>query len=72
MLGYVQERTVADWSDDLRCALDSNRARHGVSSSEALTSANLGAELVLTWLSEHRRPSVGRQIAIYHSLLLFH
>jgi hypothetical protein len=72
MLGYVQARTVADWSGDLRSALDSNRARHEVSSSEPLTAANLGAELVFTWLSEHRRPSIGRQIAIYHSLLLFH
>lgn len=72
MLGYVQVRSVADWSGDLRSALNTNRVRHEVSSSEPLTSANLGAELVSTWLSEHRRPTVGRPIAIYHSLLLFH
>jgi len=72
MLGYVQARTVAEWSGDLRCALDSDRARHEISSSDPLTPANLGAELVFTWLSEHRRPSVGRTIAIYHSMLLFH
>lgn len=72
MLGYVQTRSVADWGGDLRSTLDRNRVRHEVSSPEPLTSTNLGAESVCTWRSEHRRAAIGRPIAIYHSLLLFH
>jgi hypothetical protein len=71
MLGYVQTRSVADWCGDLRFALDENRAQHQICSSEPLVSANLGAESIPTWLSEHQRPAIGRSIAIYHSLLLF-
>jgi hypothetical protein len=72
MLGYVQARSVAAWVGDLRSALGGNRLKHEISSSEPLVSANLGAELIATWLSEHRRLAMGRPIAIYHSLLLFH
>jgi hypothetical protein len=71
MLGYVQTRGVADWSGDLHATLDDHRVQYGISSSGALAPADLGAEPIATWRSEHRRAPVGRPIAIYHSLLSF-
>lgn len=72
MLGYVQTRSIEAWGNDLRAALEKDSAHHEISSSEPLVSAILDAQPITTWLSEHRRLSVGRPLAIYHSLLLFH
>jgi hypothetical protein len=36
-----------------------------------LASHSRGAERIATWRSEHKRATIGRPIAIYHSLLLF-
>jgi hypothetical protein len=71
MLGYIQSRGVADWSRDLQTALDDYRVQYQVASPEPLAIANLGAERLATWCSEHLRVTVGRPIAIYHSLLPF-
>lgn len=72
MLGYIQAGTPAEWADRIGGQLDEGAASYSVRVSGEWAFSPLVQELVHTFRSRHDRLAVGRPIAVYHTLLIFH
>jgi len=71
MLGYVQSETCDAWAVKIeKKLLDRGNAYHLVDGSAWETSA-LTPELTHVFHTRHNRPSLGRPVDVYHTLLLF-
>jgi len=70
MLGYVQSGNPAEWASKILFEFKKNKASIQVCSGGEWTYVQIISELNC-YCSKHKRPSIGRPITIYHSLLNF-
>ncbi len=71
MVGYVQTELPKVWLQKIEAALDGARRSLCIPQGTGFESVRLAPELDPVHVSHHNRRSVGRQIQIYHTLLLF-
>jgi hypothetical protein len=71
MLGYVQEGTVDEWQEQLKERFDKPAVDLAVISGHSWKKHAFRSGPPNTFLSRHNRQSVGRDIDIYHTLLVF-
>ena len=66
MLGYVQNDSLTKWNQKVKAKVDKE------STTLSLVSSGISSDpsaLPLEWISSHVRPSIGRNIELYHILL---
>jgi len=71
MIGYVQLDAPVEWVERIRDGLTAEPVRFGFRNPPGLVPVALDASLEVPQLSHHDRSTIGRPIAIYHSLLRF-
>ena len=71
MLGYVQSRTPQQWADRIRSELQTDPSRYRITEHGRFSRAKIVNGLDHTYRSNHDRPSVGRRVSIFHTLLQF-
>ena len=71
MLGYVQNKEVADWIGQIRNSLTASPERYAFHLVPGLVNDQLTADLTETHRSHHDRPRLRQSIAIYHTFLQF-
>ena len=71
MLGYVQSGTPQEWADRIRCKLETDPSRYNMPERGRFSSVHIADGLDHTYRSNHDRPSVGRRVSIFHTLLQF-
>jgi hypothetical protein len=71
MLGYVQNHTPVVWAAKIEQGMKSEAKSLAVSTGGNWQATSLAPDLQFTYRSRHDRPSVGRQITMYHVLLPF-
>ncbi|UCE59250.1 MAG: hypothetical protein JSU63_17620 [Phycisphaerales bacterium] len=71
MLGYVQAGTPQQWVGRIRSALETDPSRYNMPELERFSSVEIVDGLNHTYRSNHDRPSVGRRVSIFHTLLQF-
>ena len=71
MLGYVQSGTSAAWAQRIRSAMAEARPDVRVVRAQEWSPVTIVPGVDATYVSGHNRPSVGRPIHIYHTLLVF-
>ncbi len=71
MLGYMQDDDASYWSGEIEAAINKDRVAYGVKGRKWWKRHTFleGPEHV--FFSRHMRKAVGRQINLYHTLLLF-
>jgi hypothetical protein len=72
MLGYVQAGSCEKWARRIENSLLKNPQRHGMLLSTGWEPCRIIDELQYTYRTQHKRPSLGRPIRVYHTLLLFY
>lgn len=72
MLGYIQTETPAEWAGRIGGQLHGSATSYSVCMAGEWVSSPLVEELGHTFRSGHDRSAVGRSIAVYHTLLIFH
>lgn len=72
MLGYVQDDTCAAWADKIRRALAKDRAKHAVVAGTDWEQVTVSPQCRAPYRTQHDRAALGRPVAVYHTLLLFH
>lgn len=71
MLGYVQSGTLQQWADKIRSKLETNPSRYNMPKNGRFSSVEIVDGLDHTYRSNHNRPSIGRRVSIFHTLLQF-
>lgn len=71
MLGYVQTGSPEDWADKIEAGMTKRQSQLLVQAGGNWQAAQLASGLRHCYSSVHGRPTVGRPIAIFHSLLDF-
>lgn len=71
MLGYVQDDDEAYWAKEIEDAMRKDEVSHEISGTNWWETHEFPNGPKHVFVSRHRRPAVGRPIAVYHSLLLF-
>ena len=71
MLGYVQSETPQQGADRIKSKLESDPSRYGMPERGGFSSVEIVDGLDHTYHSDHDRPSVGRRVSIFHTLLQF-
>jgi hypothetical protein len=71
MLGYVQSKTLDDWSSSLESSLTTSPGRYSVEPTGTWQRCNFRGGPATTYRSSHRRPIGHGPITIYHTLLDF-
>lgn len=71
MLGYVQDSQVSDWKTKINKMLDAKASESGIWLEPPQRDVNVINALSDEWISQHKRPSIGRTITVYHILLDF-
>ena len=71
MLGYVQSGTLQQWADKIRSELQTDPSRYSMPEPGQFSSVEIVDGLDHTYRSNHDRPSVGRGVSIFHTLLQF-
>lgn len=71
MLGYVQSETQDYWADRIKQRFDNDPESVNVCEGNEWISVSIVPGFDHCYRSGHGRPSLGRPITIYHSLLLF-
>jgi hypothetical protein len=71
MLGYVQDKEVADWIGQIRDRLTASPERYAFHLVPGLVNDQLTTDLTETHRSHHDRPKLSQAIAIYHTFLQF-
>lgn len=69
MLGYVQSETPREWADRIRAGFHGNPTIHNLIEDGQFRAVQIVEGLDHTYHSEHDRPSVGRYMSIFHTLL---
>lgn len=72
MLGYIQAGAPAEWADKIGVQLHGHAEDYSVSTSGEWLTSPIVEELAHTFRSGHDRSAIGRSIAVYHTLLVFH
>jgi hypothetical protein len=72
MLGYVQSRTVEDWSAALEKRLNDDETSFGIVDGIVWAEHPFRGGPPMTFHSRHLRKSIGKQIDIFHNLLVFY
>jgi hypothetical protein len=71
MLGYVQSQTCDTWATKIERKLRDNRHIHQLVAGSDWERSGLTPELSHIFRTQHNRPSLGRAVNVYHTLLLF-
>ncbi len=71
MLGYVQSGTLQQWADKIRSKLETDPSRYNMPEHGRFSGEKIVNGLDHTYRSNHDRPSVGRPVSIFHTLLQF-
>ena len=71
MLGYVQSGTPQQWADKIGAELQKHCCRYGMAEDGQFSSVKIVDGLDHTYHSDHGRPSVGKRVSIFHTLLQF-
>jgi hypothetical protein len=71
MLGYVQSDNCEAWAQKIGKKLRDNKNRHQMVDGTDWERNRLTPELSHVFRTQHNRPSLGRPVNIYHTLLLF-
>lgn len=71
MLGYVQSDTPENWAGKIKKTMTASPASVAVCPGHGWRRVSIARGLKHTYYSRHDRSSVGRQIAMYHTLLSF-
>ena len=71
MLGYVQSETPPRWADRIGAELRKNPSCYNMPEHGQFSSVEIVDGLDHTYRSNHDRPSVGRRVSIFHTLLEF-
>jgi hypothetical protein len=72
MLGYVQVGSCDKWANQIEKSLLKNRQGYKMPRSTSWEPCRIIDELKYTYRTQHDRPSLGRPIRVYHTLLLFY
>jgi hypothetical protein len=72
MLGYVQAGSCDKWANQIKESLLKNRQGYKIFRSTSWEPYRIIEELQYTYRTQHDRPSLGRPIRVYHTLLLFY
>jgi hypothetical protein len=71
MLGYVQNETCDSWAEKIKSSLHKDRAKHRMVNGTSWEAFRVIDELTHSYRTAHDRPSLGRPVSVYHTLLLF-
>ncbi|MCX5646869.1 MAG: hypothetical protein NTZ17_19650 [Phycisphaerae bacterium] len=71
MLGYVQSKTLDDWSSSLESRLATSPGKYSVEPTGTWQRYSFRGGPAMTYRSCHKRPTGRRPITIYHTLLDF-
>jgi hypothetical protein len=71
MLGYVQSKTLDDWSSSLESRLATSPGKYSVEPTGTWQRYSVRDGPAMTYRSCHRRPTGRRPITVYHTLLDF-
>ena len=71
MLGYVQSGTPQQWANRIRSEIETDPSRYSMPERGRFSSVEIVDGLDYTYRSIHDRPSVGRHVSIFHTLLQF-
>jgi hypothetical protein len=71
MLGCVQNETCDGSAKKIEQSLQKDTAKYGVVSGTSWEPVSVGQSLPHSYRTRHERPSLGRPLCVYHTLLLF-
>jgi hypothetical protein len=71
MLGYVQNESCDWWAKKIEQSLQKDTRKYGVVTGTSWEAHCVIEELPHCYRTRHERPSVGRPVCVYHTLLLF-
>jgi hypothetical protein len=71
MLGYVQSDACPDWAKKIEASLAKRPERYDVVKGTTWEPHGIITALPYSYRTRHERPSLGRSVWVYHTLLLF-
>ena len=71
MLGYVQAGSPDEWAKKIEDTIRKDAVELGLRRKSPWRAEHLAGGLQFTYRSGHDRPTVGRPVEIFHTLLLF-